>query len=130
MKKAEPTDIVLYEEIKKKIYIEMPRHSAYRSGHLVRTYKKAFDDKYNKNKKLKKEPYKNTKPDVKLGLRRWFLEDWRNQDDTIGYTKKQHYYRPTKRITAKTPITHSELNEKQKKKAMRLKRNGKRADFT
>lgn len=122
---AEPTDIKLYEKIKKQVYKKIPKHSAYRSGHLVKEYKNAFEKKYGKNK----NPYKNKKPDIKVGLSRWFLEDWRNQNNEIGYSKKGDYYRPNKRITAKTPITHGELTIKQKKKASKLKYNGKRANF-
>ena len=37
-----PTDNSLYKKIKKKIYKKIPKHSAYRSGVLVQTYKKEF----------------------------------------------------------------------------------------
>lgn len=123
--KTEPTDKKLYEKIKKKVYTQIPKHSAYRSGHLVKKYKKEFEKKYGKTK----NPYKNKKPDVKIGLKRWFLEDWRNQNNKIGYNKTGDYYRPNKRITAKTPITHSELTKRQKEKASKLKSKGKRAIF-
>lgn len=123
---AEPSDIKLYEKVKKRIYKQISNHSAYRSGHLVKEYKNEFAKIYG----TKKRPYKNKKPDSKVGLQRWFLEDWKNQNNKVGYNKKGDYYRPNKRITAKTPITHGELNEKQKKKASKLKAKGKRAIFT
>ena len=36
----EPSDIKLYNKTKKQIYKKIPKHSAYRSGILVQTYKK------------------------------------------------------------------------------------------
>ena len=38
----EVTDKILYEKIKKKVYADIPKHSAYRSGILVQKYKDAF----------------------------------------------------------------------------------------
>ena len=35
----EPTDIKLYNKTKKKVYKRIPKHSAYRSGILVKEYK-------------------------------------------------------------------------------------------
>ena len=39
MKMPEPTNKKLYEEVKKEIYAKYPKHSAYRSGLLVKEYK-------------------------------------------------------------------------------------------
>ena len=50
-----------------------------------------------------------------------FDEDWRNQRGEIGYKHKSDIYRPTHRITKNTPITHSELTEKEIKKARHKK---------
>ena len=36
-----PQDAALYEKIKKKVYGEIPKHSAYRSGIVVQRYKAA-----------------------------------------------------------------------------------------
>ena len=38
----EPTDQALYDKTKKRVYKKHPKHSAYRSGILVQTYKKSF----------------------------------------------------------------------------------------
>ena len=38
----EPRDKKLYNKTKKIIYQKIPKHSAYRSGILVKTYKKKF----------------------------------------------------------------------------------------
>ena len=57
----------------------------------------------------------------KKGLSRWFLEKWKNQRGKIGYKYKSDVYRPTHRITKKTPITFSELTKKQLKRARSIK---------
>ena len=112
----EPVDMTLYNKIKKKVKKDIPKHSAYRSGIIVQKYKKAFSNKHGK-----KSPYKGKKTSKK-GLRRWFLEDWRNQDGKVGYHSKSDIYRPMKRITKKTPITHGELTKKERKRARRTKK--------
>jgi len=107
----EPVDKKLYENIKILVYKKYPKHSAYRSGILVKEYKKKFKIKHgNKN------PYLGLKT-TKKGLARWFLEDWRNQRGELGYKYKNDVYRPTRRITKKTPKTFKELGKKKIKKA-------------
>ena len=115
MSKPKPTDPVLYEKIKQKLYEEMPKHSAYRSGQLVQRYKKAFKKKYKD-----KEPYTGKKEDS--NLKRWFEEDWRTQEGSTTYKKKGDVFRPTKRISKKTPTTFSELTKSQIKKAQKEKK--------
>lgn len=112
----EPVDMTLYNKIKKKVKKDIPKHSAYRSGIIVQKYKKAFSNKHGK-----KSPYKGKKTSKK-GLRRWFLEDWRNQHGKVGYHSKSDIYRPMKRITKNTPITHGELTKKERKRARRTKK--------
>jgi hypothetical protein len=109
---VQPTDEKLYNTVKKNIYKEQPKHSAYRSGKVVKEYKKRFTKKYGK----KKSPYKG-KQTKKRGLSRWFSEKWVNQRGEIGYKNKNDIYRPTFRITKKTPTTHGELSKKQIKRA-------------
>ena len=109
---VEPTDEKLYNTVKKKIYKEQPKHSAYRSGTVVKEYKKRFTQKYGK----RKSPYKGNKT-KKSGLKRWFDEKWVNQRGEVGYKNKNDIYRPTFRITKKTPTTHGELSKKQIKRA-------------
>ena len=111
-----PTDSTLYEKVKKEVYKDIPKHSAYRSGIVVQKYKKRFTEKYGK----KKKPYTGKKTQKK-GLKRWFAEDWRNQRGEVGYKYKNDIYRPKKRITEETPDTHDELTEKEIKKARRTK---------
>jgi hypothetical protein len=107
-----PRDQKLYNKTKKALYKKQPKHSAYRSGLLVQKYKKNFTQKYGK----KKQPYIGKKK-TKIGLKRWFDEEWVNQRGEIGYKNKNDVYRPSKRITKKTPITFSELTKKRINKA-------------
>lgn len=110
--KPKPTDLKLYEKIKKKLYKKIKKHSAYRSGILVQKYKDAFKKKYGS----KKSPYSGKKTQKK-GLSRWFKEKWVNQRGEVGYKYKNDIYRPSRRITKKTPLTHKELTKKEIKKA-------------
>jgi hypothetical protein len=110
-----PKDKNLYELIKKEIYLKYPKHSAYRSGLLVKNYKEAYEKKYKNN-----DAYIGNKNNQ--GLIRWFAEDWRNQRGEIGYKKKGDVYRPTIRINNKTPKTIQELTEREIKRAMREKK--------
>jgi hypothetical protein len=107
-----PRDQKLYNKTKKYIYKKYPKHSAYRSGLLVKEYKNRFSKKYGKIK----NPYRGKKT-KKRGLSRWFQEEWVNQRGEVGYKYKSDIYRPSKRITKKTPITYKELSKKRIKKA-------------
>tara|TARA_R110002096_G_scaffold205444_2_gene391333 strand:- start:109 stop:456 length:348 start_codon:yes stop_codon:yes gene_type:complete len=106
---VEPINKKLYEKVKKEIYEKIPKHSAYRSGLVVKEYKKRGGK------------YKGKKP-VNKGLDRWFKEEWETQEGNTTYKKKGDIFRPTKRITKDTPKTMSELSKKDKKKAMEEKK--------
>ena len=112
----EPTDLTLYKKVKREVYKEIPKHSAYRSGILVQKYKKQFSKKYGSHKK----PYKGKKTSKK-GLSRWFKEKWRNQRGKVGYKYKSDVYRPTHRVTKKTPLTFSQLSKRRIKTAREKK---------
>jgi hypothetical protein len=125
-----PVDLKLYKRIKKKVYKKIPKHSAYRSGTIVKEYKKAFAKKYGK-----KRPYHGKKT-RKKGLSRWFNEKWRNQRGKVGYRYKSDIYRPTRRITKNTPLTFRELTKKQiyrarseKRRTRRVKRFGRARSY-
>lgn len=105
---SQPTDKKLYEKVKEEVYKKYPKHSAYRSGHLVREYKKA-GGKY------------SGKESQKTGLNRWFNENWKNQRNETGYKYKSDVYRPTRRITKETPTTFKELSKKEIDSARREK---------
>ena len=103
-----PSNKQLYEKIKKEIIAKHPKHSAYRSGLIVKAYKEAGGT------------YEGTKPS-KTGLKRWFDEHWTNQRGEVGYKYKSDIYRPNIRITKDTPTTFKELTTKVIKTARRKK---------
>jgi hypothetical protein len=119
---AIPKDKNMYERIKKSVYSEIPTHSAYRSGQIVKRYKMAYKKKYNSS-----DAYEGKKKTNK-GLDRWFKEDWRTQDNKKEYDSKDDIFRPTKKITKETPKTMSELSKKDIKKAQRKKQTKGRVD--
>jgi hypothetical protein len=90
--------------------------TAYRSGHIVQTYKKLGGR------------YSGNRPKL-TGLHRWFLENWKSNTGRYHYTSKSSVYRPTRRVTRKTPVTFGELSKKQLLRAKRLKRTKGRAVF-
>ena len=47
----------------------------------------------------------------KQGLARWFKEEWKNQRGEVGYKNTNDVYRPTRRVTPKTPLTFNELTK-------------------
>ena len=97
-KKAVILDKDIYEKAKKIIYNQYKKPSAYRSGALVKKYK-------DMGGRYSNEPNKN-----ETSLKRWFKEEWR---DINPMKTKTSYpvYRPTKRITKKTPKTKNEVSE-------------------
>ncbi len=113
MYKSVPSNPSLYERAKKIVYAQYSKPSAYRSGALVKKYKELGGT-------FKGEKKKST------GLPRWFAEKWVNQHGHVGYKHKNDVYRPSKRITKKTPTTWTELSKKQIEKAKRTKSAGKR----
>lgn len=118
-RKNEPRDEALYNKIKSRVYREIPKHSAYRSGILVQRYKDAYKERHGSNS----SPYLGKKKGSReKGLRRWFAEKWLNQRREVGYKYKSDIYRPTRRITKGTPITHGELSKREISRARRVKR--------
>jgi hypothetical protein len=111
-----PRDSNLYAKTKVFINHKYPKPSAYRSGLLVQEYKRRFSHKYG----MKKNPYIGKKTE-KVGLKRWFSEKWVNQRGETGYRFKSDIYRPTFRITKKTPVTYKELSKKSIESARKTK---------
>jgi hypothetical protein len=107
-------DIILYDKIKKDIS-DKYKHSAYRSGLIVKKYKEEYVKKYNRD-----DAYIGDKPKLS-NLQRWFLEDWKNQRGETGYKYKTDIYRPTIRINNDTPTTFDELTKDQIIKAKKEK---------
>ena len=101
---SKPANQELYDKVKKDIYAKYPKHSAYRSSLLVRTYKEQggkYIGKKNSNK----------------GLQRWHKETWLNQRGEEGYRHASDIYRPTVRVNKNTPTTFKELTKEQIEKA-------------
>mgnify|MGYP003114662857 CR=1 FL=1 len=57
-----------------------------------------------------------------LALKRWFKEDWRTPKGKKGYSGKDRTFRPTKKISSKTPSTWSELSPSEKARAAKEKK--------
>jgi hypothetical protein len=102
-------DVELWKQAKKQANLIYSKPSAYKSGFIVSYYK-------NHGGK-----FRNKKSATSVGLKRWFKEKWVNQHGKVGYEHKNDVYRPSKRITASTPTTWSELSASQIKKASREK---------
>lgn len=97
-----PTNLVLYNIVKKEADKIYSKPSAYKSGFIVKEYKKRGGEYIgDKNKG---------------NLTRWFQEDWKD----IG-NKSYPVYRPTKRISKDTPLTAFEIDPIQAKKQIALK---------
>jgi len=93
----------LYDDVKTEADKKYDKPSAYKSGWIVKEYKKRGGT------------YKGKK-DEKKGLARWYKEEWADIGD-----KEYPVYRPTKRITKDTPLTASEIDPKQAKKQIKRK---------
>ena len=94
-----PLNPTLYQKAKKIVYARYDKPSAYRSGALIKLYKElggtyiSFDDGIDN-----------------MPLKRWFLENW--TDVNPDKTKKSYpVYRPTIRISEKTPKTADEISK-------------------
>jgi hypothetical protein len=92
----------LYNLVKMKADTIYKKPSAYKSGYIVKEYKRLGglykDD--NQEKKLK----------------RWYKEKWQD----VGF-KDYPVYRPTKRINKNTPLTVFEIDKKNLQKQIKLK---------
>jgi len=103
---AIPTNPVLYEKAKRIVYQQYSKPSAYRSGALVKKYKELGGQ------------YVNTKTDKPL--KRWFDEKW--QDVNPNKTKSSYpVYRPTVKVSTKTPKTSAEISKKKLEQQSKLK---------
>jgi hypothetical protein len=100
---AIPTNLKLYNEIKNKANSIYSKPSAYKSGYIVKEYKrqggKYIDDNTPKN------------------LKRWFKESWKNVSSKDQYP----VLRPTIRVNKKTPLLVSEIKPSNLIKQIKLK---------
>ena len=97
-----PTNAMLYKIVKEYVISAYPKNSAYRSGMIVKLYKK-LDGKYIDDNKPK-------------NLAKWFKETWTD----VG-KKLYPVYRPTKRVNKTTPLLASEIDPKNLKEQIALK---------
>jgi hypothetical protein len=95
-------DPKLYKSVKKDADKLFEKSSAYKSGWIVKTYKEKGGTYTDDGK---------DKP-----LKRWFKEEW---EDIGG--QKYPVFRPTKRVSKKTPLTASEIDPEHAKKQIALK---------
>ena len=117
---AVPTDKELYAKVKRAVYKRMPKHSAFRSGHLEKEYRKQFARKYAASKpKRRAYTYRGAKT---RPLQRWFREKWTTQSGKRSYSSKSDIFRPTVRVSKKTPVLLKELSGARLRKARREKR--------
>lgn len=100
--KNEPLDKELYAYAKQIADEKYVKNSAYKSSFLVKFYK-SLGGRYSGTK-------------TKEGLKRWHAENWQD----IG-NQSYPVYRPTKRVSKKTPLTATEVDPKQLKKQVALK---------
>jgi hypothetical protein len=98
-----PLDTKLYEKVKRMADEKYDKPSAYKSGWIVMNYKKMGGE------------YSGTK--TKEGLSRWYKEKWQN----VGDQKDYPTYRPTKRISKKTPLLPSEIDPSNLREQILLK---------
>ena len=92
-----PTNPELYEQVKQKIMKSYKKNSAFASGAIVKEYKRLGGDYVDDGKP------KN--------LKRWFKEEWIDINPILGITDDDAYpvFRPTKKISNKTPSTIKEI---------------------
>ncbi len=57
-----------------------------------------------------------------LALKRWFKEKWRTPRGKKGYKGKDRTFRPTRKVSSKTPATWSELSASERARAAKEKR--------
>jgi len=105
---AEPSNKLLYQQVKDEIYRKYPKHSAYRSGVLVKEYKRRGGTYI-------------TPSNPNDGLKLWFASKWLNQRGEVGYKYKSDIYRPTVKVSKDTPTTFQELTKKEIERARREK---------
>lgn len=97
-----PMNKELYEAVKEYANIVYNKPSAYKSGFIVKTYKKLGGTYKEDNKEY--------------DLDRWFKENWANIGDG-----DYPVYRPSIRINSKTPLTINEIDAKNLKSQIKLK---------
>ena len=104
-----PKDTRLYAKARALADKTYAKPSAYKSGFLVKTYKRLFREKHGDSTKAYESDRKEK------ALKRWFQEKW------ISVGGEYPTYRPTRRINKLTPKTVGEISRKRLSEQIRLK---------
>lgn len=96
----------LYDKVKKKADEIYKKPSAFKSGYIVQEYKRRGGEYKNNN---------DTKE-----LKRWFKEKWMDINPNKTSTSYP-VFRPTRKISSKTPLTVNEINKQNLKEQIELK---------
>ena len=97
-----PKNKTLYDKIKKMADKVYKKPSAYKSGYIVKEYKRQGGTYLEDHREHT--------------LKRWFREKWTD----VGH-KSYPVYRPTRRINKKTPLTVNEIDKNNLKQQIKLK---------
>ena len=98
-----PKNPELYQEAKRYADAIYKKHSAFKSGFIQKKYKELGGKFTNDNKTR--------------NLKRWFREKWKS----VSKSNQYPVFRPSKRISRKTPLTINEISTKNLKKQIKLK---------
>ena len=98
---AEPKDKNLYQQAKNK-YSSM-KHSAYKSGLIVKYYKELYAKKHKSTDAYTGQKNKNK------GLSRWYDEKWQTPDGKKEYSKKSDILRPTKKVSKTKKVVNDAI---------------------
>ena len=98
-----PKNPELYQEAKRYANAIYKKHSAFKSGFIQKKYKELGGKFMNDNKTR--------------NLKRWFRENWKS----VSKSNQYPVFRPSKRISQKTPLTIDEISTKNLKKQIILK---------
>jgi hypothetical protein len=112
-----PADTDLYQEARDFIRSRYKKNSAFASGAIVKHYKQQFKKKYGDEE----NPYIDDKSPK--NLKRWFKERWVNINPLMGILKDSAYpvFRPTYRVSNKTPTLYQEIPKSNLIKQHKLK---------
>ena len=104
-----PKDLTLYNEAKAKIMKSYKKNSAFASGAVVKEYKRLGGEYINDDKPKH--------------LTRWFKEKWVDVNPILGITNHAAYpvFRPTHKVSGKTPTLLQEIPEERLKEQYHLK---------
>jgi hypothetical protein len=101
-----PKDKELYNRVRAMANQVYNKPSAYKSGYIVKKYKELGGEYIDDNKPKE--------------LKRWYNEKWMNIDP--NKTKSSYpVFRPTVKVSKKTPLTVKEIDPKQLKEQIKLK---------